>query len=377
MRVSLYLLNLSAISKSFRQIDVVSRLDEQHSDKVDIGREVPRERERIETIHCLRGVASFAVCWFHLTNGNTGFLASGPLKLSGAYGWLGVEIFFVISGFILPWAMFSAGYKLNLKNYTMFLLKRVLRLDPPYLAAVIVSIVLAYVSFWLPGYRGNPPDIGLPRVLAHMAYLNAFFKYEWLNPVFWSLAIEFQYYLLIGLALPLITSRAAVVRLLGGVTLASLSILPAGEAFLSHYIFLFLMGILVFQYRIKRMPTPEALLFLGIAAVGAWANLGVLISAAGLGTSLAIMFLQWRNSILGWLGNISYSLYLVHVPLGGRIINLAARFERNESMKLISVAVALAASLVAAYGMFRFVESPSQKWAKSIRFRSEEVVLCR
>ena len=84
---------------------------------------------RIETLDCLRGIAAFAVLWFHLTNGNLGFLPPGVLKSSGAFGWLGVEVFFVISGFILPYALQRAGY--HSADFFQFVWKRILRLDPP------------------------------------------------------------------------------------------------------------------------------------------------------------------------------------------------------------------------------------------------------
>jgi peptidoglycan/LPS O-acetylase OafA/YrhL len=323
---------------------------------------------RIEIVHCLRGLASLGVCWFHLTNGNPSFLNPGPLKSSGAYGWIGVEVFFVISGFILPYAMYSAGYELNTSHYLTFLLKRIVRLDPPYLAAVLLAIIMAYLSYWSPGYRGAPPDIGMIRVFCHIAYLNAFFKYEWLNPVFWSLAIEFQYYLLIGLALPLIASHHRIVRLVTLVCLALLSLLPIGSAFVSHYIFLFVMGMFAFQHRVKVIGTTEALFLLGLAAVGSSLTLGFVLSATGLVTSLIIMFLEWRNSILAFLGDLSYSLYLVHVPVGGRIINLGARFHGNEIARALFLAAALMSSIGIAFLMLKFIEGPSQRWAKAIRF---------
>lgn len=83
------------------------------------------ENNRVSTIDALRGIASLAVCWFHLTNGNPKFLPDGALKASGAYGWLGVEAFFVISGFVIPFSLYRSGHEL--KDYPRFLYKRVVR----------------------------------------------------------------------------------------------------------------------------------------------------------------------------------------------------------------------------------------------------------
>jgi peptidoglycan/LPS O-acetylase OafA/YrhL len=292
------------------------------------------------------------------------------LKVSGAYGWTGVEVFFVISGFVLPWSMYSAGYKWA--NYRTFLLKRIVRLDPPYLAAIAATIALAYVSSWMPGYRGMPPGISVARVAVHLAYLNVFFKYEWLNPVFWSLAIEFQYYLLIGLAFPLMIGGSGTGRRLVLLGLAALSLIPAANSYLPHFVFLFIMGILSFQFRIKTIGLCEALCLLAGATLGSILVLGPIVSSVGLATSIAIMFFEWRNAILVWLGDISYSLYLAHVPVGGRIINLGERFARNGASKTAFLSLAVAASIGAAYLMWRFVEKPSQRWAKAIRYRRSD-----
>src|SRR5689334_14543570 len=91
---------------------------------------------RISTVDSLRGIASLAVCWFHLTNGNPSFLTGGPLKSSGTYGWLGVEMFFVISGFVIPYSLHKAGY--DLKSFGTFVAKRIIRLDPPYLVSIVI-----------------------------------------------------------------------------------------------------------------------------------------------------------------------------------------------------------------------------------------------
>jgi hypothetical protein len=59
---------------------------------------IARQSQRIETVDALRGVAALSVAWYHFTHGNLTFLRDGRLKSSGAYGWLGLEMFFVLSG---------------------------------------------------------------------------------------------------------------------------------------------------------------------------------------------------------------------------------------------------------------------------------------
>jgi hypothetical protein len=65
---------------------------------------------RIDSVHTLRGIAALSVVWFHLTNGNAAFPPNSGLKTSGSKGWLGVEVFFVLSGFIIPFALHRSDY---------------------------------------------------------------------------------------------------------------------------------------------------------------------------------------------------------------------------------------------------------------------------
>ena len=98
-----------------------------------------KTEKRIETVDMLRGFAALAVCWFHLTDTNA-IAGSGVLEKSGRYGWLGVEIFFVISGFIIPYALHRSSY--TLRHFGRFLLKRITRLDPPYIVSIVIAIIL-------------------------------------------------------------------------------------------------------------------------------------------------------------------------------------------------------------------------------------------
>src|SRR6476659_1629485 len=99
---------------------------------------IDKSRARVGTIDVLRGVAAVAVAWFHFTNGNQQFMSAGLIKSSGHYGWLGVEVFFVVSGFIIPYSLYRGGYRVRL-HWRRFVAKRILRLDPPYIAAIVLA----------------------------------------------------------------------------------------------------------------------------------------------------------------------------------------------------------------------------------------------
>ncbi len=87
----------------------------------------------LSSLDLLRGLAAVAVCYFHFTHGNPDFLSkTNILYQSGRYGFLGVDVFFVISGFVIPYAMYRGMYRF--KNFGTFLLKRVIRIEPPFFA---------------------------------------------------------------------------------------------------------------------------------------------------------------------------------------------------------------------------------------------------
>lgn len=325
-----------------------------------------KQNQRIDTIDALRGIASLAVCWFHLTNGNNKFLPEGILKLSGAYGWLGVEVFFVLSGFVIPFALWRANYKLS--NYSTFVYKRVVRLDPPYITSILVVIVLAYISFLMPGFRGEKPSYSMFQIILHLGYMNPFFGYSWINIIYWTLAIEFQYYLIIGLVYPLIVSKHLCIRYAALFILGLLAFLIPQDQFIFHWISLFILGLLVFYYKVGLISGYGFFVSLFIATSSSYIIHGAVICTATFVTSLVIAFVKLRNKLATFLGDLSYSLYLMHVPIGGRMINLGTHFSLTTGGRVLVLMMAMGLSIIAAYAFYRIIEKPVQRWSSNIAF---------
>lgn len=117
----------------------------------------------------------------------------GFVSFVAARGFLGVYIFFVISGFVLalPFAAhkFQNKKKVNIPNY---FLRRVTRLEPPY-------VIWMTVFFLLFVFHKHVPFLSyLPHYLANITYTHALIYKEWspFNPPTWTLEIEIQFYLL-------------------------------------------------------------------------------------------------------------------------------------------------------------------------------------
>ena len=335
---------------------------------MEVAPKVSRAQSHIPILDQLRGLAALAVCFFHFTNGNRSYLPDGDtLKQIGSFGWLGVESFFVISGFVIPYSLYLRDYKIH--DIGGFTARRLKRLEPPYIACIALVIGLHYLSASSAGFKGQVLDLSWQRLAAHIGYLNAILDYGWLNPVFWTLAIEFQYYFFIALAYPLLTHGRLSVRLASVLAVALTCLIGgANKALLPHWLPLFALGMAAFQYHCHKIPGAIFGLLCSMIVVIAWLFVGPLEALVGAATALIIVLAKNRSisnwlSPLSWYGIISYSLYLVHVPVGGRVINLCSRVSGWPS-RYAGIVVAFAVSTVAALAFWWLVERPSQHWAK-------------
>lgn len=320
---------------------------------------------RLGTIDALRGVAAFSVAWYHFTQGSK-ILSDGWLKASGRYGWLGVEMFFVISGFIIPYSLYRANYRI--RNFGLFLVKRIARLDPPYFADIVLVILLSYVVTFAPGFRGEYPHYSWSQLACHVGYINSIVGKDWVNPVFWSLGIEFQYYLTIGIMFPLLIARRNLVRFFSLAALLASSLLVHRTGLVFEWWPLFVAGILIFQSKVG-LISPKVLLG-ALAATGlvCWRVNGHGVAVLVVATALIIRFVRLPRSRLTDLGLISYSLYLLHIPIGGKILNLSSRFAHTLPAQVLALAMAVVGSLGAAALFYRAIELPSQRLSSSLRY---------
>ncbi|MEO8614627.1 MAG: acyltransferase [Luteolibacter sp.] len=321
---------------------------------------------RLEILDALRGIAAIAVAVFHFTNA----MRPNFFQEASYFGQLGVDVFFVISGFIIPYSLARSRYCIR-KDYGRYLLKRAARLHPPFLASVLLAILLWHLSAFMPGFRGQAPTYDALQVGLHALLANGILGKAWLQPVYWTLAIEFQFYLVAGLVTPLCTAAS---RSMGFTisTLLLLSLLPVPKVWIIPYLPLFVMGMLAFIH--DRGGISSRILLVGIivsAALGIW-SLSWQQMLAGSLTSLAIAYVRVpMPKPLLFFGSISYSLYLVHVLLGGRIINFAGRYNLGPMPAQIAAsAVALVVSMIGAYIWFRIFELPAQRWSSAIRYSS-------
>jgi peptidoglycan/LPS O-acetylase OafA/YrhL len=234
-------------------------------------------------------------------------------------------------------------------------------------------IALAYASRLAPGFSGSPFRLDAEQVLSHFFYLVPLTSHEWLSPVYWTLAYEFVFYLACGLLFGVISSvRNAWSWYALALGLAALSFGPMPARGL-----LFVMGIAVFRRLALGESVVATLLTIGGTGLAIAVNARVEIAITGMIGAAAILLLapvrlptcRLLRAAL-WLGTVSYSLYLTHVPIGGRVVNLGRRFVDNPVQELLLSLVALAICLVFATVFWRLVERPSVEAASGIGSKS-------
>lgn len=326
----------------------------------------------LNSLNTLRGLAAFSVCLFHFTNGNRFFLHPEDIfRKAGFYGSFGVQVFFVISGLVIPFSMYQVQYRLS--DIKTFLLKRIVRIEPPYLISFLLVLLLNIISSVLPHYQGKPLNTDPVFLLGHLGYMNSFLHLEWINPVYWTLAIEFQYYLLIAFLFPLISSKNNIVLITAALLFNAVSWLLPDPNFIFYYSFYFTLGIAICKYLVKDLTLPFFIIIVLICLAGIFIQFKLPGLIAGL-IPLSFSFISWENKVTRFLGNISYSLYLLHVPVGLRVINIARQWYESELMRYIAILVAIAVTLVASYLFYRYVELPFKKMSQKIRYQEKDGV---
>lgn len=309
----------------------------------------------------MRGLAAMSVVWFHITsNPNVTWI---PLKVSGATGWLGVDVFFVISGFIIPYSLQSQDY--HISDFPRFMARRIVRLEPSYLASMVIVIALALLSAQAPGFQGKPFQFVPAQLAAHLFYVIPLTQYSWINVVYWTLSYEFAFYVFAGLLWSVLARRHILF------IIAVFALTAIGFQLLFGHVpkrmFLFLTGVAAARYYLGIDRLSIFLASLVTAFLVTAASNGTLSALAGILAALAIVFVQLpRYRILGGLGAISYSLYLIHVPIAQRVGNLGFRYGHHPGYETSVSLLALVTTLVGAFLLWYFVERPAHRLARSL-----------
>lgn len=355
------------------------------------------QSDRLHFLDALRGLAAACVMVFHFYSGSVSpihseLAASLPIWTDQliSHMYLGVELFFVLSGFVIAYSM--DGNRHNLRYAGNFIVRRSLRLDPPFWTACVLMLAYLLVrwpemwhGFYLMfgGYRG---------LLANMFYLqNLSFIYpaKSILDVSWTLCLEVQFYLSYLLVLVVTyyaASLAGRYRVRAGQAAVMVAVAAIGLWSLwnwtSHHgvgftqrSWMFFMGVGVFASLRKGVPvatvlTPLVALCIWFAARGDADGLLAALTA----TAIYFVGIAGRLSTtlayrpLLYLGRISYSLYLLHLVVGLHVLSLLWDYLGGGALSAwLCFFAGIASSILSAELLHRFVEAPSNNLSRRLK----------
>ena len=356
----------------------------------------------IPALDGMRGIAATLVVGFHVIVFAVGLDPAGfslePEQAPAARNWLawgfiGVDFFFVLSAFLLAQPFLAKGLDVDLNGYAG---KRLLRVVPPYYASILLGWILV-------GHTGHEWfAIDGRQLWTHLSFLHSFWADTHLqvNAAYWTLAIELQFYLLLPLlALPFRTKwwPAALAACLA-ITLAyrywaaggdGIAELRLRELQLPAFLWHFGLGITMARLRqglrrkqlrprtldsciaatvaacivlptwvLRNSPTVfgftdpwPIVAYRPIVAVGF--AVVILLACTGAGRVAAVL----QAPPLRALGDWSYALYLVHYPVGAFLVMRMPSLFRLDLGELALVCTTV--SILAAAAFHRAVEVPA------------------
>lgn len=367
-------------------------------------RRVTSGQALISEIDGLRFLAIFAVLVQHL---HERFVKYSPIAFSrhpeetvtafiATRGFVGVYVFFVISGFILalPFAAkrLAGNNELKLRNYYT---RRLTRLEPPYIIWMTILFFVFLVA------RNESFGVWLPHVLASFTYTHGAIYQGWneINPPTWTLEVEVQFYILAPLLAwsffgikNLATRRISLLLFI----FAFMCVQQYFEFFRMPY-YLFVVGYLHFfligfilvdiylnewqegikKHRIFDLVAIASLV--GIIAVWDW-NFHFIDRLAGAIFLFTFFYSVFRgvwvnqfftNRWIVVLGGMCYTLYLIHLPLCEGVIMVTKHIQITDLYEvnlLVQLVIFLPIVFVVGSVAFLLFEKPfmNKDWPKAV-----------
>jgi peptidoglycan/LPS O-acetylase OafA/YrhL len=362
----------------------------------------PHANEKLYGLDHLRALAIIVVFFYHylsLSGGEPGWLPAG-------FGWTGVELFFVLSGFLISSQLFSQLKQEQKISFSTFFIKRFFRIVPAFLVTVALY-------FYFPFFRERealPPlwkfltftqnfglDLAsfgafshawslcveehfyilLPTVLFVLNASKLFKISKWLLIAFFVFGIVMRMYSFHNLYLPKIHIRNAWVYwyqyiyyptynrldgLLTGVSIAAIyQFLPLTWNRLSKYGNLCIVVsaiILIGAYYLFEEEQSLAASVFGFPMIAA--GYGFLVLG---GVSPTSFLYKWKSGVTTFIATISYGLYLTHKGIIHLSHELLNKQQLNNNLILI---ISIAACVLFAYGLNLVVEKPFMRLREKI-----------
>jgi peptidoglycan/LPS O-acetylase OafA/YrhL len=366
--------------------------------------------EFIPVIDGLRFLAIFPVVLQHLCERAIRVAEENHLATASDYalinllptGYLGVELFFVISGLIISYPFISAHFRGQRKpSVRNFYLRRVTRLEPPYFLVMIGCYSFLRITGYIPEgtHTFSDGSVSLETSLAaSLVYMHGLLLggIPMINPPVWSLELEIQFYILA----PIVVLAVLRLQRLPAIVLGFLALI-AGSIVASHFpenqsiplhaiplakfFHLFLAGILVNLLTLGGLVPqriPQVIWDVGfIVAIVALFLIdkdeGSILAATAQVPCYLVLFLaafegmMFRRFLsLPWIftiGGMCYTIYLIHLPILQVLTGLAMRTSGCISFMpglIVSIIVTLPILFALSVAFFLLIEKPcmNPKW---------------
>ncbi len=298
-----------------------------------------RAKDRVNEIDLLRFLAALAVVFFHYSF--RGFAADSMsvmpypmLAPYSKYGYLGVNLFFIISGFVILMTAASG-------NLRLFLVSRFVRLYPAFWACCTITYAITVAI------GGARFSASFSQYLINMTMLNGFIGVPSIDGAYWSLNVEIRFYVLVTIVLVIGRIHQAqlflIVWLAASIALQCFPIYKLSYLLVSDYSAYFIAGstfFLVWSQGYSLIRIWVLVLSWGLALVQAIQGLSWFekhfkinldsITICGIITLFFVVMLLVASRNTGFLGrkrwvlagSLTYPLYLLHQNIGFMVFNI-------------------------------------------------------
>lgn len=333
---------------------------------------------RFYDIDLLRFFAALVVVLYHYTFRGYAADQISPIafpQLSEIfrYGYLGVDLFFIVSGFVI---LLSAQGR----TASAFTISRIARLYPGYWACVSMTALTIYL------FGGDRFNVNLPQYLVNLTMLQEFVHVRSIDGVYWTLAVELRFYFLVFLLIAFgQLKRTELYMGAWFIVTCYLLLSDANNIFtlllFPRWSFYFIAGALFYQIYANG-PSRYRTGLITLCFVGAvWQSRGQLpVAASRYGTELdplvialliGLMFALFSaialrktgfisHPFLFYLGILTYPLYLLHENIGFIIIRGLSPYLPDEIILVLTTLL----MCIVSWLVYLLVERPGGKWLR-------------
>ncbi|WP_081738690.1 acyltransferase family protein [Mesorhizobium ciceri] len=335
----------------------------------------PAEQNYIATLDLLRLAAALAVVFFHYFFRGAaaeGYLAQGyPLAAPFAlYGYLGVNLFFLISGFVIAWSAEN-------RSWDQFAVARVVRLYPGFLLCMTITFAIVFLA-------GSPLlSASFVQYAANLSMFAPAFGQPFMDGVYWSIVLELVFYGWVTLALLTgLFQKRKLELIFIWLAISALNefFIGSGAArllFITEFGPFFAAGVLVHHLHAHGRSLPAMLLLAAAFLISCgtlsvtqhWmlGHYGIAVASANLVVANVVMHATLIGAVLLRnrlrpsaltlaLGGLTYPLYLLHQDIGYLAINTATPLVG----KWLAAFGCIALMLFVSWAIWRTCERPAQ-----------------